>query len=309
MRNRTEGSTSRKSSRWVLQCKYRSNRVEEIAPENWRHWFGRPVQVIVTTLHLVGEAEIQLRRHSLHPVLLELKSSDSVQSLRWVFKVDSRNLHRLRSLGNSQLHLEFLRTMTPTPAGRSQSSRVKSFGSLEPNSSELLNYSGWCGFLTWVLQFLQRRDAHRWQVSNFLSEQPTHKWGWGRLFIAAEQSHVKWHKCPSAKRQLCPPFGPLAGSVPATPHVTRGTVRILSLSLSSGKLHSQFPDSSTEDRFLSVLKNNVSDTRGTELLLQEISLGFSSGFPIEQFLRTSELIFLNPSNSAVFSYDSRNIKA
>src|SRR3954466_12929701 len=33
--------------------------------------------------------------------------------------------------------------MTPTPAGRSQSSRVKSFRSLEPNSSELLNYSGW----------------------------------------------------------------------------------------------------------------------------------------------------------------------
>ena len=53
-----------------------------------------------------------------------------------------------------------------------------------------------------------------------------------------------------------------------------------SLSLSSGKLHWQFPDSSTEDRFLRVLKNNVSDTRGTELLLQEISLGFSLGFPI-----------------------------
>jgi hypothetical protein len=40
--------------------------------------------------------------------------------------------------------------MTPTPDGRSQSSRVKSFRSLEPSSSELLNYSGWCGFLTWV---------------------------------------------------------------------------------------------------------------------------------------------------------------
>src|SRR3954468_7492068 len=47
------------------------------------------------------------------------------------------------------------------------------------------------------------------------------------------------------------------------------------ISLSSGEQHSQSPDSSTEDKFLSVLKNNVSDTRGTELLLQEISL--SSG--------------------------------
>ena len=49
----------------------------------------------------------------------------------------------------------------------------------------------------------------------------------------------------------------------STPHATRGTVQsILSLTLSSGKLHWQFPDSSTEDRFLSVLKNKVSDTRG-----------------------------------------------
>src|SRR3954469_22524465 len=80
--------------------------------------------------------------------------------------------------------------------------------------------------------------------------------------------------------------------------------KIFSLSFSSGELHWQFPDSSTKDRFLSVLKNNVSDTRGTELLLQKIS----QGFLFEQFLRTSELIFLNPSNSAVFSYDSRNIK-
>jgi len=39
------------------------------------------------------------------------------------------------------------------------------------------------------------------------------------------------------------------------------------------------------------------------------SSGFTSGFLFEQFLRTSELIFLNPSNSAVFSYDSRNMKS
>ena len=72
--------------------------------------------------------------------------------------------------------------------------------------------------------------------------------------------------------------GPLAGQVPAALHVTRGTVGSHSVSLSSGELHWQFPDSSTEDRFLNVPKTNVSNNRGTELLLQEISLGFSLGF-------------------------------
>src|SRR4051812_33154531 len=59
--------------------------------------------------------------------------------------------------------------------------------------------------------------------------------------------------------------------------------KILSLSLSSGKLHWQFPDSSNEDKFLSVLKNNISDTRGIELLLQEIPQGFLQVF----YLRNS----------------------
>ena len=45
----------------------------------------------------------------------------------------------------------------------------------------------------------------------------------------------------------------------STHHVTRGTVGI-SLSLSSGELHWQFPESSTEDKFLNVLKNIISDT-------------------------------------------------
>src|SRR3954470_17944834 len=80
------------------------------------------------------------------------------------------------------------------------------------------------------------------------------------------------------------------------------------ITLSSGELHSQSPDSSTEDRFLSVLKNNVSDTRGTELLLQEISLGFLQVFLFEQFLGISDLMIFNPSNSRMFSYDSREIQ-
>src|SRR3954467_3810647 len=104
--------------------------------------------------------------------------------------------------------------------------------------------------------------------------------GLGRLFIVAEQPVVKGHKCPCMKGHECPPFGPLVGQVPTTLHVTCGTAED-SLSHSSGKLHWQFPDSSTEDRFLSVLNNNVSDTRGTELLLQEISSGVFFGFPIK----------------------------
>ena len=71
----------------------------------------------------------------------------------------------------------------------------------------------------------------------------------------------------------------------STLHVTCGTVRTF-LSLSSGELHWQFPDSSTEDKFLSVLKNIVSDTRGTELLLKEIPQGFLQGF----YLSTSSEI-------------------
>src|SRR4051812_23765793 len=95
---------------------------------------------------------------------------------------------------------------------------------------------------------------------SFLSEQPTLQWGWGQLFIAGEQPQAKGHKCPCTKVPSCPPFGPLARQVLAvlTRHVARSKVLSLS-SLSSVKPHWQFPDSSTEDRFLSVLKNNVSD--------------------------------------------------
>src|SRR3954468_9594750 len=80
-------------------------------------------------------------------------------------------------------------------------------------------------------------------------------------------------------------------------------------SLSSEELHSQSSDSSTEVSYLSVLKNNVSDTRGLNFYCRRFPQGFSSGFLIEHFLRSTKLIFLNPSNSAVFSYDSRSIKS
>ena len=202
--------------------------------------------------------------------------------------------------------LEFLRPPTPTPAESSQTSRVKSLRITRTDflrNAQLLKAGvvSLLGFVSFFRGGLLTND-----VSISLMEQPTHKWGWGRLFIAEEQPAVKRHDCPCVKGHKCPRSGPLAEQVPATPHVTRGTVGTHSVSLSSGKLHSQFPDSSTEDRFLSVLKNNVSDTRGTELLLQEISLGFSSGFLSWAISsEISELIFLDPSDSTVFPYDSR----
>src|SRR3954463_6283446 len=108
---------------------------------------------------------------------------------------------------------------------------------------------------------------------------------------------------------IVPTLWTIARQVLASHHVTHGTVRKYSFSLSFfRKPHWQFPDSSTEERFLSVLKNNVSDTRGTELLLQEIFLGFLQVFLFVQFLGISELMFLNPSNGTVFSYDSREIQ-
>src|SRR3954471_19922697 len=92
----------------------------------------------------------------------------------------------------------------------------------------------------------------------------------------------------------------------SAPHAACGTVQSI-LSLQENRR--QFPDSSTEDSYLSVLKNNVSDTRGLNFYCRRFLQGFSSGFLVEQFLRTSELVFLNPSNSTMFSYDSRKMKA
>src|SRR3954464_6455809 len=80
-------------------------------------------------------------------------------------------------------------------------------------------------------------------------------------------------------------------------------------SRSSEESHWRSPDSSIEASYLSVLKNNVSDIRGLNFYCRRFPQGFSSGFLIEHFLISTELIFLNPSNSAVFSYDSRSIKS
>src|SRR3954466_12544528 len=90
-------------------------------------------------------------------------------------------------------------------------------------------------------------------------------------------------------------------------HVARSNYSLSSQS--SEESHWRSPDSSTEVSYLSVLKNNVSDTQGLNFYCRRFPRDFSSGFLVEHFLRNTELIFLNPSNSAVFSYDSRSIKS
>src|ERR1041385_2152614 len=77
----------------------------------------------------------------------------------------------------------------------------------------------------------------------------------------------------------------------------------------SEESHWRSSDSSIEVSYLSILKNNVSDTRGLNFYCRRFPQGFSTGFLTEHFLRPSELVFFNPSNSAVFSYDSRSIKS
>ena len=87
----------------------------------------------------------------------------------------------------------------------------------------------------------------------------------------------------------------------ASHHTTRATVKLFSLLKIFRRIALRSSDSSTEVSYLSVLKNIVSDTRGLNFNCRRFPQGFSSGFLVEHFLRTSELAFFNPSNSAMFS--------
>src|SRR3954471_12471881 len=108
---------------------------------------------------------------------------------------------------------------------------------------------------------------------------------------------------------LVPSDMTIARKVLASHHATCCTVKLFSLSSqSSEESHWRSSDSSTEVSYLSVLKNIVSDTRGLNFYCRRFPQGFSSGFLVEHFLRTSELAFFNPSNSTMFSYDSRKKK-
>ena len=70
-------------------------RIEPVA--RWRQWFVGPVPVAVTTVRLVREAEIQLRRPRLHLIPLELRTPSPRPITLVSLQGRLPNLHRLRS--------------------------------------------------------------------------------------------------------------------------------------------------------------------------------------------------------------------
>ena len=71
---------------------------EKIEPVAWRgQGFVGPVPVVVTTVRLVREAEIQLRRPCLHLIPLELRTPSPRPITLVSLQGRLPNLHRLRS--------------------------------------------------------------------------------------------------------------------------------------------------------------------------------------------------------------------
>ena len=62
-----------------------------------RQGFGRPVPVVVTTVRLVRQAEIELRRPRLHLIPLELRTLSPRPITQVSLQGRLPNLHRLRS--------------------------------------------------------------------------------------------------------------------------------------------------------------------------------------------------------------------
>ena len=89
----------------------------------WRQWFVRPVPVAMTTVRLVREAEIQLRRPCLHLIPLELRTLSPRPITLVSLQGRLPNLHRLRSPGNPQWLLD-AQNVTPNRLEDSQSSSV-----------------------------------------------------------------------------------------------------------------------------------------------------------------------------------------
>ena len=134
----------------------------EIEPvARWRQGFGRPVLVAVTTIHLVREAGIELRRPCIHLIPLELRTPSpraiSLVSLQGRLP----NLHRLCSPGNPQWLLD-AQNATPNRLEDTQSSSVIS---LQVTQTERLQ---WCltlfgsGCLGFVLARIFLSKASRW---------------------------------------------------------------------------------------------------------------------------------------------------
>ena len=89
----------------------------------WRQWFVGPVPVAVTTVRLVREAEIQLRRPCLHLIPLELRTHSPRPITLLSLQGRLPNLHRLRSPGNPQWLLD-AQNATPNRLEDTQSSSV-----------------------------------------------------------------------------------------------------------------------------------------------------------------------------------------
>src|SRR3954469_24253121 len=119
--------------------------------------------------------------------------------------------------------------MTSTPAGRSQSSRVKSFRSLEPSSSELLNYSGWCGFLTWVSTVSSEEGYSQMTSVNFSLGAANPQLGLGAAIYSRGATPREKTQMPMHAITLMPSDMTVARQVLASYHATCGTVKEFSL--------------------------------------------------------------------------------
>ena len=113
----------------------------------WRQWFVGPVPVAVTTVRLVREAEIQLRRPRLHLIPLELRTPSPRPITLVSLQGRLPNLHRLRSPGNPQWLLD-AQNATPNRLEDSQSSSVISLQITQTRRLKwclILPGSGWLG--------------------------------------------------------------------------------------------------------------------------------------------------------------------
>ena len=161
----------------------------------------------MTTVHLVREAEIQLRRPRLHLIPLELRTLSPCPITLVSLQGRLPNLHRLRSPGNPQWLLD-AQNATPNRLEDSQSSNVTS---LQITWTERLQ---WCltlfgsGCLGFVLarislsQMLRGGLLSKRQKPYTNSEQPPIYGVGGGLFLATRQPDLICSKWPWVTKEL-----------------------------------------------------------------------------------------------------------
>ena len=161
----------------------------------------------MTTVRLVREAEIQLRRPRLHLIPLEVRTLSPRPITLVSLQGRLPNLHRLRSPGNPQWLLD-AQNATPNRLEDTQSSSVIS---LQVTQTERLQ---WCltlfgsGCLGFVLarislsQKLRRWVALKRQKPCTNSEQPPIYGVGGGLFIATRQPDLICPKWPWVTKEL-----------------------------------------------------------------------------------------------------------